>query len=105
MLPDELRQLRARIFHSASEFAKLLGELRGADVSAATVQGWEVGRNNKPVPVWKTDLYHIEQATKPITTTCICGAPTIVRKNNSDLCATCATPRNWATAKKLAAVA
>src|SRR5262245_42219058 len=101
MLPDELQQFRVRLYLTATEFAEVLSRVREAEMSAATIQGWESGRNAKRVPVYKTDRDAIELATRPHSPHCQCGALTVVRKNNSDLCADCAIPPTWHTAQKL----
>lgn len=98
MKPNELIQLRKQIFHSHVEFAALLSSLRGIPVSHRTVQGWELGRGTRPVPVYLTDVAAIREATTPQLDVCEqCDEETaVVRKGDLDLCADCATPHNGA---------
>jgi hypothetical protein len=93
MTPNELTELRGRIFHTQREFAELLAELRGANVSVRTVEGWEAGRRERAIPIYLTDVAVIRQATRPIGRQCEqCDDGAVVRKKDLDLCADCAAP-------------
>lgn len=96
MLPNDVRKLRERIIHTQFEFAELLSRLRGVSMSWRTVEGWESGRHNKPLPLYQTDVAAIENATTPHGPKCgLCGVRAVVRKNDTDLCGECATPMQW----------
>lgn len=92
MRPEDLVTLRDGILHTQREFAALLSLLRGAPVSARTVEGWELGRGKRDIPVYLTDVAAIERATKPQSRKCECGAGAVVRKDEADLCSDCAEP-------------
>lgn len=95
MTPEQLTLLRMDICHTQREFADLLSRLRGAVVSVRTVEGWEMGRREGPVPVYLTDVDAIRRATKPRRDRCLaCSAKPVVRKNDQDLCENCASPRS-----------
>lgn len=95
---EELFQFRIKIYHSHAEFAALLSDLRGIQVSHRTVEGWERGRGVRPIPVYQTDIAAIKEATRPHLDVCEqCDEEAaVVRKGDLDLCADCATPHNGA---------
>jgi hypothetical protein len=92
--PDDVRKIRESIYHSQPEFAELIGRLRRVPISWRTVQNWELGRSNKPITFYQTDIDAIERATTPNRATCeVCQQQqAIVRKLNTNMCNTCATP-------------
>lgn len=93
MTPQELVTLRDGIFHTQREFAALLSQLRGVEVAPRTVEGWELGRNTRPIPLYLTDVSAIKAATTPHGEMCEqCEDVAIVRKNHVDLCRDCAAP-------------